>query len=80
MRLATIKTQEEANIFLREVYIPKHNKKFAVIPRSESNQHRMLREDQKQQLESIFSLHYQRKIMNDFTLSFKTQIYQLHTG
>jgi hypothetical protein len=80
MKLAGIKTREEANIFLREVYIPKHNKRFAVIPRSESNQHRVLREEEKLQLESIFSIHDKRKIMNDFTISFKTHIYQLHTG
>jgi hypothetical protein len=80
MKLAGIKTREEANIFLRDVYIPKHNQKFAVVPRSESNQHRALREEEKQELESIFSIHDQRKIMNDFTISFKTQIYQLHTG
>lgn len=80
MKLAGIKTREEANIFLRDIYLPKHNKKFAVLPCSESNQHRELREEEKIQLESIFSIHDVRKVMNDFTISFKTHIFQIHAG
>lgn len=80
MKLAGITTREEANIFLRDIYLPQHNQKFAVLPISESNQHRLLRDEEKEQLDSTFSIHSQRKIMNDFTLSYKTQIYQIHAG
>jgi transposase len=71
---------DEANKFLKEVYIPKHNKKFAVLPASETNMHRELRLEEKEQLETIFSIHSIRKIMNDYTISFQNQLYQLHAG
>jgi len=80
MKLAGISTMEEANRFLREVYIPKHNAKFAVLPKSKTNMHREIREDEKSKLESIFSIHFTRKIGNDYTILFKKQIYQLQAG
>lgn len=58
---------DDANRFLKDIYIPKHNKKFAVLPTSETNMHRSLREEEKEQLETIFSIHSTRKIMNDYT-------------
>jgi len=70
----------EANKFLREVYIPKHNKKFAVLPVSDTNMHRELREEERDTLETIFSIHSTRTIMNDYTISFQNQLYQLHAG
>ena len=69
---------DDANRFLKDIYIPKHNKKFAVLPTSETNMHRSLREEEKEQLETIFSIHSTRKIMNDYTVSFHNQLYQLH--
>ena len=80
MRLAWIWDIKKANTFLKEVYIPKHNKKFSVVPKSETNMHREAREEEKEKIESIFSIHSKRKIANDFTLSFKTQIYQLYSS
>lgn len=71
---------DEANKFLKEVYIPKHNKKFAVLPASDTNMHRELREEEKAVLETVFSIHSERKIMNDYTISFQNQLYQLHAG
>ena len=71
MKLAGIRTIEEANRFLKEVYIPKHNAKFAVIPKSSTNMHREIREEEKTNLDSIFSVHSTRKIQNDYTISFK---------
>lgn len=71
---------DEANKFLKEVYIPKHNKKFAVLPVSETNMHRELRDEEKEVLETVFSIHSKRKIMNDYTISFNNQLYQLHRG
>jgi hypothetical protein len=80
MKLANIATIEEANIFLKEVYIPVHNAKFAVVPKSRTNMHREMRDEEKDRLPSIFSVHSVRKIQNDYTISFKTNIYQLHEG
>lgn len=80
MKLEGIATIDEANIFLKEIYIPKHNAKFAVVPKSNTNMHRTMREDECRQLNTIFSVHSDRKITNDYTISFKKQIYQLHGG
>ena len=71
---------DEANRFLKEIYIPKHNKKFSVLPVSENNMHRELRQEEKEQIKTIFSIHSTRKIMNDYTISFQNQLYQLHAG
>jgi len=80
MKLAGITTIDEANTFLKEIYIPKHNAKFAVVPKSDTNMHRTPREDERLKLNTIFSIHSDRKINNDYTISFKKQIYQLHGG
>lgn len=76
----SITNLDEANAFLKEIYLPKHNKKFWVLPVSKTNMHRELREEEKEVLETVFSIHSERKIMNDYTLSFQNQLYQLHTG
>jgi hypothetical protein len=80
MKFAGIASREEANRFLKEVYIPRHNAKFAVVPKSVTNMHREIREDEKIRIESVFSVHSARKIQNDYTISFKKRIYQLHAG
>jgi hypothetical protein len=80
MKLAGITTIDEANVFLKEIYIPKHNMKFSVLPKSDTNMHRELREDERVRIDTVFSIHSDRKINNDYTISFKTQIYQLHAG
>jgi len=80
MKLAGISDIDDANTFLKDVYIPLHNAKFSVIPKCDTNMHRSLREDEKTKLDTVFSIHSQRKIGNDYTISFKTQTYQLHVG
>ena len=74
LRLANISTIKEANKFAREVYMPKHNAKFAVKPRSETNLHRPVGN---YDLDNIFCLKEDRKINNDFTISYKTRFIQL---
>ncbi|EKE28688.1 MAG: hypothetical protein ACD_3C00028G0002 [uncultured bacterium (gcode 4)] len=80
MKLAWISNMGQANIFLKTVYIPNHNRKFSVIPKSDTNMHRELRIEEKEIIDTVFSIHSKRKIANDFTVSFKTQIYQLHSS
>lgn len=77
MRLEGISTIEEANRFLRDIYIPRYNAKFAVKSRSDVNLHRPLSKKEIKSLEAIFSRHYQRVVNNDFTISFKNTWYQL---
>lgn len=77
MRLAHISTIEDANIFLKEIFLPKFNAKFSVEPTSQANLHRPLTANEKKNLDSTFSRHTLRTVQNDFTLSLDTICYQL---
>lgn len=77
MRLANVNTPEEGNKFLEEVFLPKFNNRFAVIPTKEGNVHRALSKDDKKHLNRMFSIQSTRRINNDFTIQFKNHWYQL---
>lgn len=77
LRLASISAIEEANRFLREVFLPKFNATFTVQPTSNANLHRPLTHEEKKNLDSLFSRHTERTVQNDFTFSFHNQWYQL---
>jgi len=78
MRLAKINTFAEANKFLKDIFIPKFNKKFAVIPKKESDLHRKLSNKKIKELDSILSIQSERTINNDYTVRFKDNYYQLN--
>jgi len=77
LRLAGISDVETANKFLEEVFLPEFNQKFAVVPAKKNNLHRAITESEQKRLSSIFSIRSERKVNNDFTLSFKNQWFQL---
>lgn len=77
MRLAGINNPEDANKFLKEVFIPKYNQKFSVIPQRSGNVHRPLTKIDKKNINRIFSVQSNRKVNNDFTIQFKNNWYQL---
>ncbi|MEE9389889.1 MAG: ISNCY family transposase [Candidatus Aminicenantaceae bacterium] len=77
MRLKNISSIEEGNAFLSEEYIEIFNTQFSVIPASDTDLHRPLRDEVSRQLSSFFSIQSERKVQNDFTLSFKNQFFQL---
>lgn len=77
MRLASVNTLEAGNTFLEEVFLPKFNNKFAVIPTKEGDVHRILSKDNRKHLSRTFSIHSTRRINNDFTIQFKNHWYQL---
>ena len=77
MRLADIRTVEEANRFLTDVFIPAFNAKFSVVPASPQDLHQPLTEREQKDLPSIFSRQEQRIVQNDFTFAFQHQWYQL---
>lgn len=77
MRLAKIHTIEEANIFMKDTFIPWYNKRYAVIPKSTYDCHRALDISTHMKLNSIFAKHSIRGINNDFTIQYKSQWYQL---
>ena len=74
LRMANISTIEEANRFARRVYLPKHNAKFAVKPKSEINLHKPTKG---YNLNNTICLKEDRKINNDFTVNYKTKFLQL---
>lgn len=77
LRLASINTVKNGNKFLKEIFIPKFNNKFSVIPAKDGNVHRQLTQKEKRSLKSIFSIKSTRRINSDYTIQFKNQFYQL---
>ena len=74
LRLAKINDMETANKFLRDTYLEKHNKRFAVVAKKEANLHRSLRG---YELNRIFCLKEERKVKNDLTIQYKNQWFQI---
>ena len=74
MRLAGVKTKEEANQFL-EAYLPKYNRRFSVRAREEANLHRPALRDQ--EMRQILSIQEKRVVRNDGTVRHETKLYQI---
>jgi len=74
MRLAGIKTKDEANKFL-EVYLPKHNKKFSISPAKKANLHR--KSPGKKELKKILCIQTKRHLGNDAVIQHKSKFYQV---
>ncbi|MFZ5559183.1 MAG: ISNCY family transposase [Patescibacteria group bacterium] len=77
MRIAGIKTPEQGNLFVKEVFIPKYNTRFSIIPAKRGNIHRKLTDLEEKQLDQIFSRQEPRYVNNDFTIRYKNQWFQL---
>jgi len=77
MRLAGIKTPEEGNRFVKEVFILKFNAKFSVVPQKRGNVHRKITEIEKKQLDQVFSKQKIGYINNDFTVRYQGKWFQL---
>lgn len=77
MRLNKINTIEDANEFLKEIFIPKFNRQFAVMPKKENDLHQKLSVSEKNNLDKILSIQSERIINNDYTIQFKNQYFQL---
>jgi len=78
LRLAKINTITEANIFLKEEFIPKFNKQFQVITKKPTDLHRNLTTKQINNLDKIFSIQTERRVNNDYTIRFKNRYFQLN--
>ncbi len=77
LRLQNISDIDRANIFLKEKYIQRFNEMFSVVPTENADIHRPLTVVDTKQLNSIFSVHSERVVTNDFTILFKTKYFQL---
>ena len=78
LRLASIKERDTANRFLRETYLPNHNKRFSVHARTQGDAHRPLTKELRERLPSILSIQSKRTVNNDYTIRFKNEWLQLH--
>lgn len=74
LRLVGISTIAEANRFVREVYLKKHNAKFAVAAKRPADLHRALRG---YDLRAIFCTREARTVRNDLTLQYKRRLFQV---
>lgn len=75
LRLEAISTQEEGTGYFRKIYIPKHNARFAVLPKDPINTHRalLLSDD----LSRIFTVQTTRHISKSLVVQYKNTRYQL---
>jgi len=77
MRLLGISTQAAANRFLEEVYLPRMEKKFAVVPGSAVDAHR---DGAGFDLEAILSVQEERRVANDYTVRADSVVWQIERG
>jgi len=74
MRLAGIKSVEEANEFLK-TYLPKHNRKFKKPAASDADLHRPA--PHSRELDRILCIKEERTVKNDFTIAHNGTLYQI---
>jgi len=77
MRLAGIKDPKTANRFLEEVFLPKYNERFNVMPKKGNDLHRKLNALEKNNLGQTLSVQNIRCVNNDFTVRFESRWFQL---
>ena len=74
MRLAGIKSVDEANVFLT-TYLPKHNRKFEKEAASDADLHRP--SPHGRELDRILCIKEERTVKNDFTIAHNGTLYQI---
>jgi len=74
LRLAGISNIKAANQFVKDIYLSKHNEKFAVEAKEKQNFHRSI---ENYDLNEIFTLREERILNNDFTLRYYNRWFQL---
>ncbi len=81
LRWNKISSQEEANKYLQETFIPKFNSQFAVVPNRKQDLHKKISPELKEKgqlkLKQIFSIQDTRVVMNDYTIRFENKFFQL---
>jgi hypothetical protein len=78
LRLAGISTMEDANTFLHEVYIPKHNHRYGVEPAECADVHRPLLRTH--DLNAILSIQKDRQVHNDSVVRIDNRFLLLASG
>ena len=75
LRVAGITDIDEANRFLRQVYLPGHNARFATPPEAEGSAFVPFAST----LDDILCIHEERTVSNDNTVRYKRRCLQLPT-
>lgn len=75
LRVAKVKTLEEANRYLEEEFVPWWNQHLVVQPANPTDAHRPLGAEQ--DLSAILSVIDTRRVANDYTIRFQGQSYQI---
>jgi len=75
LRLYQIRTMEEANRYLRQHYLPDHNRRFSREPASAEDYHR--KRPSKAELDAIFRLEEPRVISNDWVVQYQGRFLQI---
>jgi len=75
LRLMKIKTREEANQYIADVYLAEYNHFFAVEPSSPVNVHRSLNENHN--LAEILALHSTRVVSKNHTIQYDNKVIQI---
>lgn len=74
MRLAGIKSVQEANEFL-DTYLAKHNKRFRKAAASDADLHRPA--PHSRELDRVLCIKEERVVKNDFTIAYNGKLYQI---
>lgn len=77
MRLEWIRNIKEAQKYLEEIYIAYHNKKFAINPIEQGNDHQLFTKQEKIRYERFFAKEKTRKVKKDGTIQYQNKKYQL---
>lgn len=77
LRFKKISTVEEANFFLKVIFLPKFNKKFSVSAKEPQDFHRPVNVKTHTQLKEVFVRRQSRVVQHDFTVSFEKQWFQI---
>ena len=75
LRLAKVRSMQEANNLLESKLLNQFNARFAIPPASGNDAHRKL--DKKQDLAVVLSIQEKRTVANDYTIRLDNEFYQL---
>src|SRR5262249_25072188 len=75
LRRLRIADAEAANTFLETSYLPEHNRRFAVAPRSAEDFHR--RAPGRTVLDTVFQLEQTRVLSNDWVVQYDARYFQV---
>lgn len=75
LRLKNIDNINDANIYLKDEFLPKYNDKFSIEAKEKGDFHTAV--NFKENLNQIFTVRSERLVNNDFTIRFKNKWFQL---